>query len=91
MYSMYILVKSSVLDETDADPKSFIALECESTKKYSVRGSHGSEIPDKIFTDHFKDIANILKSGYFAKKVDKDNKQTMVSLFVICDRTKCLV
>lgn len=68
----------SLPDEADADPNSFIALECDTTKKFSAQGSFANLVPDKIYTEHFKDIANILKSGYFGKKVDGD--KTKVSL-----------
>ena len=53
--------------------ESYIGLECETTKKYAVLGSFSHLLPAKILNDDFKDIANILRSGYFAKKVDGDD------------------
>ncbi|CAB3978528.1 sushi, von Willebrand factor type A, EGF and pentraxin domain-containing 1-like [Paramuricea clavata] len=61
-------------DEADTDRyESYIGLECETTKKYAVLGSFGHLLPAKILNDDFKDFANILRSGYFAKKVDGDD------------------
>jgi hypothetical protein len=61
-------------DETATERyESYIGRECETEKKYAVLGSFGHLLPAKILNDDFSHIAKILRSGYFAKKVDGDD------------------
>ncbi|KAL9979352.1 hypothetical protein ACROYT_G017003 [Oculina patagonica] len=60
-------------DKTSTDPKSWIALECESAEKFSATGSYKSDIPFAVYSN-FNFMRTELESGWFAIQTVDDDK-----------------
>ena len=62
-------------DKTSTDPKSWLALECGATEKFSATGSYKQDIPSAVYSsENFGFMRNELESGYFAIQMVPDNR-----------------
>ncbi|KAJ7381185.1 hypothetical protein OS493_004785 [Desmophyllum pertusum] len=60
-------------DKTAADPKSWLALECGVTEKFSATGANKQDVPFAVYS-YFNFMKTELESGWFAIKIEADNK-----------------
>ncbi|XP_068704567.1 uncharacterized protein [Montipora foliosa] len=60
-------------DKTNADPNSWIALECGATEKYSATGAYAQDVPLAVYSN-FAFMKTELESGWFAIKIEPDDK-----------------
>lgn len=60
-------------DKTQADPNSWIALECGAAEKFSATGSYKQDIPAAVYSN-FDFMRAELESGYFAVQMVPDDQ-----------------
>ena len=60
-------------DKIEADPNSWIALECDATEKFSATGAYKQDVPYAVYTN-FNFMQTELESGWFAIKIEPDDK-----------------
>ena len=74
LYNLYRLAFTpSRPDKTAADPKSWVALECGATEKFSATGSYKQDIPSAVYSN-FNFMRAELESGYFAIQMVPDDQ-----------------
>ncbi|CAH3028156.1 unnamed protein product [Porites evermanni] len=60
-------------DKTSVDPKSWIALECGATEKFSATGAYKEDVPSAVYSN-FDFMKTELESGWFAIKIEADDQ-----------------
>lgn len=71
----YLVYQPSKPDKTAADPKSWLALECDATEKKSATGAYAQEVPYAVYSlSNFAFMKTELESGWFAIKMEDDDK-----------------
>ena len=73
MFFLVLVFQPSKPDKTSADPKSWIALECGATEKYSATGSYAQDVPFAVY-DNFAFMKTELESGWFAILEEEDDQ-----------------
>jgi len=69
----FLVPQPSKPDKTAADPRSWIALECGATEKFSATGAYKQDVPFAVYSN-FAFMQTELESGYFAIQIEPDDK-----------------
>ena len=73
MFSFVLVFKPSKPDKTSVDPKSWLALECNATEKFSATGSYAQDVPFAVYSN-FDFMQTELESGWFAIMMEEDDQ-----------------
>ena len=73
MFYFVLVFKPSKPDKTSADPKSWLAKECNATEKFSATGAHAQDVPYAVYSN-FAFMKTELESGWFAIMMEEDDQ-----------------
>lgn len=68
----FLVFQPSKPDKTSADPRSWIALECGATEKFSATGAYAQDVPFAVYSN-FAFMQTELESGWFAIQTEADD------------------
>ena len=73
LFSFPLVYQPSKPDKTSVDLKSWIALECGATEKFSATGAYKENVPSAVYSN-FDFMKTELESGWFAIKIEADDQ-----------------